>query len=1076
MRLRARGEDGDAWWAVRLSSGALVAGAAASFSLSPGTVTGSWGFGAPPDGSTVLYTYVTGQSAGVKINELYLDMDSREAPTFTPQILDGSGTATTTISDTTQPTLRADAVDLDGLSARQYRYWVTLHGAVVSDTGLVSGAPVDRLAAPLDNGTYVAHFQIWTTLGSNTEYPSVEEMLDFTVLVGLVPVPENPTVDPEDGTPFYNLEACAPYVGDFDGAVGYIEIQRVDCPVGGYLSIPGQLVTGNGYASTPDPGPAMTGLQVTIHAQRDDSWYPAAEETLVAHYDTGSNQRSWRLMIGTIGLPLLGWSEDGTSALTFAEATERPTIDPFGAVRLRVTLVTDDGAGGWTVTYETQNEIDGPWVQLGDVLSNSGGGTTSLFDSTAPFTVGAFLLAGAPVQIYTGRIYSAEIRDGAAGVILAAPDFTGHLDGTSEFTDTQGNLWTVHNPAAIVSPVSTATIAMLGPLATAECAQWVDYTLPRTGPSSVCDHDPEPCCSYYRARTVGRIDGDLRISNWSDAFDPAIPLGLIVMWPSTDATVPDGFRRTTDLDGHYLKGVPDGSTQPGTVAGVATHAHVVPTHTHDTSHVHAHTGATSAAVGALNSTPNSAGAVAVLATHTHTRPALNSATVVSGATAPTSDTETNDPARLTVIFMESDGTPLGVPDGALGFMPDISVSGWTDYADATNRFLKGAAAAGNGGATAASALDNHNHSVDAHTHTGTAHVHTGTTGSVSSANTLTAGAQQVLWTASHTHPISAASTSTQALASGGSGTSGNSAGNDPPYRNVRVKENTLGVPDLPVGLICAWRGSIGSIPDFWQLCDGTNGTLDLFGVHPRGATASIGGTGGSLNPHDHTTPSHNHTTTGHAHSETIASAAAVTQGSSVTVTVSVATGTHTHTGTNTDSTTPTVASVTSGTLASTTSEPLHEEVAFVQLMETPTPPPTPDLFCLEWDEDWHLIRTLGPDGPMWAPVAGKFEWDVVRPFTAANGVMGSRFVTSAAPGGRNLHMSAAVESEAELAVLHAVLSRPLVLISPSDAEEVWAAPVAESVRIVKIGRIRQVTADFIGTGPQPPPQLADVGA
>jgi hypothetical protein len=112
---------------------------------------------------------------------------------------------------------------------------------------------------------------------------------------------------------------------------------------------------------------------------------------------------------------------------------------------------------------------------------------------------------------------------------------------------------------------------------------------------------------------------------------------------------------------------------------------------------------------------------------------------------------------------------------------------------------------------------------------------------------------------------------------------------------------------------------------------------------------------------------------------------------------------------------------------------------------------------------------------MWAAILGRFDWDVTRPFTAASGVMGSRFVTSAPPGGRNLHMTAAVESEEALAELHAVLSRPLVLISPSDAEEVWAAPVAESVKIIKIGRIRQVTADFIGTGPEPAPQLADVG-
>jgi len=144
-------------------------------------------------------------------------------------------------------------------------------------------------------------------------------------------------------------------------------------------------------------------------------------------------------------------------------------------------------------------------------------------------------------------------------------------------------------------------------------------------------------------------------------------------------------------------------------------------------------------------------------------------------------------------------------------------------------------------------------------------------------------------------------------------------------------------------------------------------------------------------------------------------------------------------------------------------------------VEEPTPPPAPDEFCLTWSDDEHLIRTEGPDGPIWAAVGGMFTWDRDRPFTSATGVMGSRFVTSSAPGGRNLHLTTAVESEAALAVLMAVLNRPLVLVSPSDADEVWAAPVASSVKVVKIGRTRQVTADFIATGPQPSPQLADVG-
>jgi hypothetical protein len=235
VRLRARGEDGNAWWAVRLSSGSLVAGAAALFGASPETVVGSWGTGAPADGSTTLYAYVTGQTSGVKITELYLDVDSRLAPTFTPQILDGSGAATTTVSDTAQPTVRADALDLDGLAARQYRFWVTLAGAIVWDTGVVSGSPVNRQTTPLDNGTYVAHLQVWSTLGANTAYASDEETLEFTVSVGAIPAPDMPTVTPQ--APFYLIEVCAPDVAEFDGAVGWVEIQRVDCPEGGYLQL-----------------------------------------------------------------------------------------------------------------------------------------------------------------------------------------------------------------------------------------------------------------------------------------------------------------------------------------------------------------------------------------------------------------------------------------------------------------------------------------------------------------------------------------------------------------------------------------------------------------------------------------------------------------------------------------------------------------------------------------------------------------------------------------------------------------------------------------------------------------------
>lgn len=67
---------------------------------------------------------------------------------------------------------------------------------------------------------------------------------------------------------------------------------------------------------------------------------------------------------------------------------------------------------------------------------------------------------------------------------------------------------------------------------------------------------------------------------------------------------------------------------------------------------------------------------------------------------------------------------------------------------------------------------------------------------------------------------------------------------------------------LPIGFIALWRGSIGSIPDGWHLCDGSNGTPDLRDrfVVGAGVSYSPDDTGGAV--------SHSHTFTsdGHIHS------------------------------------------------------------------------------------------------------------------------------------------------------------------------------------------------------------------
>lgn len=857
VRARVRGQLGDAWWGVRLQDGFLTAGATRQFPALLETSVGAWGFGAPPDGNTILAVHIEGQSTGLRVAEVYLDVDFREKPDFTGQVIDSGGAITTTITGTSTPTLRATAFDLDDLPVRQFRFWVTSGATIVWDSGIVDGPPVDTATTPLANGSYTAHYQIWTTLGGQYEYASDEKTVAFTVSVGQVQRPNDPTVTQIPGTPLWEISVCAPDVRQLDGDVGYIEVQRVEC-------------------------------------------------------------------------------------------------------------------------------------------------------------------GGTPV-----------------------------------------------------------TIAMLGPLATDECATYTDFSAPRTGLAvdASCDHGFEQCCSYYRVRAIGRSGSSVLISAWSDSTDPGVPRGLIFAWPSTVASIPAGWSRQTALDSQYLKGAPAGQ-QPGTRGGAISHSHTLPVHNHDITHSHTFTGNTSAATGSATTGPNTAGTITALASHVHAMPASTSSTSLSsGDTAPTTVAVTNNLSRANILWIESNGSPAGIPNGALGLAGDLSLAGWTDYATATGRYLKGAAPGDDGNTTGTSSLDNHTHGINGHTHTGPAHTHTSSqTAFFNSTVAPTSGATNVLNNTTHAHTVTVASAAAASLASANGGISGpTSAGtNEPPFINVRVKQNTSGGTSLPVGIIGAWRGSLGTIPEHFALCDGTNGTPDLRARHPKGATTAIGTTGGSLAPHTHSSGAHTHTTTGHSHTVTIGAATEGSIGRQAVATITATTATHTHTHGGTDSTTPTVTSSSSGTLPGETAEPPHEEVAFVQLVEPFTPASPPETFCLTWSDDEHLIRTTSADGALWAPIAGRFTWDRERPFSSAFGVNGTRFTDNATPGERNHSLSCAVESQDELDNLLAVLSRPLVLISPSDSREVWAAPVAGSLSVVKVGRIRQVSIDFIGTGPQPGPQVADI--
>jgi|688.fasta_scaffold05907_3 hypothetical protein len=71
--------------------------------------------------------------------------------------------------------------------------------------------------------------------------------------------------------------------------------------------------------------------------------------------------------------------------------------------------------------------------------------------------------------------------------------------------------------------------------------------------------------------------------------------------------------------------------------------------------------------------------------------------------------------------------------------------------------------------------------------------------------------------------------------------------------------NTLNI-GMPIGTIALWSGALATIPDGWQICDGTNGTVNLRDrfVVGAGSLYNPGTTGGSA---DAVVPSHTHTAT-----------------------------------------------------------------------------------------------------------------------------------------------------------------------------------------------------------------------
>jgi hypothetical protein len=200
-----------------------------------------------------------------------------------------------------------------------------------------------------------------------------------------------------------------------------------------------------GRASTPSHASLdfTQNLDVRAHVALDD-WTPGALSTLVSKWMTGGGQQSWRFRVATTtGLLTLSWSEDGAAAL-FASSTVAPTVADGEPLWVRATLDVDNGAAGRDIRFYTSPD-GSAWTQLGATVTQAG--TTSLFVGTAEVNVGSYN-NGASERM-AGRVFSAEVRNGIGGTIVASPNFGEQLAGTTSFVDSTGKTWTVTSPATL---------------------------------------------------------------------------------------------------------------------------------------------------------------------------------------------------------------------------------------------------------------------------------------------------------------------------------------------------------------------------------------------------------------------------------------------------------------------------------------------------------------------------------------------------------------------------------------------------------------------------------------------------
>jgi hypothetical protein len=225
-----------------------------------------------------------------------------------------------------------------------------------------------------------------------------------------------------------------------------------------YLNLPGGYTNDIGgstsYATTPDDAALdVTGdldlrIDLDPYTWRPPLGYGLAQKLIMVSPGIDPDL-SWRWSLRSDGYLVFTWSPDGLLVTARTAVSTVPIDSTSSRLALRVVLDVDNGAGGATVKFYTDTDINGTYTQLGaDVVS---GGTSSVYSGPGPLDVGRANVTFEDVRLHA-KVYSFQMRSGIGGALVANPVFSDLDTGVTAFTDSPGRLWTLKANAVVVNP------------------------------------------------------------------------------------------------------------------------------------------------------------------------------------------------------------------------------------------------------------------------------------------------------------------------------------------------------------------------------------------------------------------------------------------------------------------------------------------------------------------------------------------------------------------------------------------------------------------------------------------------